>query len=192
MSAGRPPLGVVLAGGAGRRIGGAKALVELCGRPLLRHPLDLLTAELDEVVVVAKQQTPLPELPPGVAVWREPDREAHPLHGVREALRRAGRPVVVCAGDLPLVSPELVRALAAAASDAPAVVPRAAGRLQPLLARYAPDSLPALEAMGPGEPATAVAERLALFVLEWPEERAFFNVNRPEDLLQAAALLAGS
>ena len=26
-------------------------------------------------------------------------------------------------------------------------------------------------------------------ILEWPDEQAFFNVNAPEDLLQAASLL---
>jgi molybdopterin-guanine dinucleotide biosynthesis protein A len=34
----------VLAGGRGDRIGGAKAMVELRGRPLIRYPLDALRA----------------------------------------------------------------------------------------------------------------------------------------------------
>ena len=48
---------MVLAGGAGRRIGGAKAIVELRGTPLVKYPLRALQAVLAEVVVVAKQGT---------------------------------------------------------------------------------------------------------------------------------------
>ncbi|MDT7694015.1 MAG: hypothetical protein QOI75_3382, partial [Pseudonocardiales bacterium] len=37
-----PPVGLLLAGGAGRRMGRPKALVELAGRPLLLRALDAL------------------------------------------------------------------------------------------------------------------------------------------------------
>ena len=39
---GAGPLGVVLAGGAGARLGGAKALARLAGEPLLLRPLRAL------------------------------------------------------------------------------------------------------------------------------------------------------
>ena len=42
------PVGVVLAGGMGRRIGGSKATVELAGRPLLCYPLDAMGEVLSE------------------------------------------------------------------------------------------------------------------------------------------------
>jgi molybdopterin-guanine dinucleotide biosynthesis protein A len=34
------PVGAILAGGGGRRIGGDKAIVELHGRPLISYPLE--------------------------------------------------------------------------------------------------------------------------------------------------------
>jgi molybdopterin-guanine dinucleotide biosynthesis protein A len=188
------PIGVVLAGGAGRRIGGAKATVALHGAPLLTYPVAALQQALPEVVVVAKADTELPPLP-GVAIWTEPAQPRHPLTGIVHALAFAGgRPVLVCAGDLPFASAGLARELAGAdACGAPAVVPRAGGRLQPLFARYEPAALAPLSAAlaapaGPGRVTEAVAA-LEPRVLECGDERAFFNVNAPEDLLTAAGLM---
>ncbi|MGB2712363.1 MAG: NTP transferase domain-containing protein, partial [Conexibacter sp.] len=113
----RDPIGVVLAGGAGRRIGGGKAVVALHGTPLLAYPVAALQAVLAEVAIVAKADSELPRLP-GVAVWIEPDEPRHPLAGVVHALERAqGRAVLVCAGDLPFVSAALVRELRDADAD---------------------------------------------------------------------------
>lgn len=188
MSAGPQPVGVVLAGGAGRRIGGDKALVALEGRPLLHYPLEALRVVLDDVVVVCKADTPLPPLPGPVSIWCENDPEHHPLIGVAAALREArGRSVLVCAGDMPLVTTDAVRSLVDAA-PATAVVARAGGRLQPLLARYAPEAAAVIEQMDLGEAATAVVERLDPLIVE-VDDRIAFNVNAPEDILHASALL---
>lgn len=188
------PIGAVLAGGAGRRIGGGKAVVELHGRPLLSYPVSAMKGALPEVVVVAKPGTELPELP-GVAVWTEPDEPRHPLTGIVHALQRAGnRPVIVVAGDLPFVSAPLLARLASEdAHGALAVVPRAGGRLQPLLARYEPAAREPLAATlrAPGQ-LGSLREAVAALdprVLAIDDERPFFNVNVPEDLLTAAALM---
>jgi molybdenum cofactor guanylyltransferase len=109
----RGAIGVVLAGGAGRRIGGDKAIVELEGRPLLLYPLNVLRAVLDDVAVVAKQSTVLPGLDAEIAIWLEADEPRHPLAGIVHALRCArGRPIVVLASDMPFVTRGLVAALA--------------------------------------------------------------------------------
>ncbi|HSD77684.1 MAG TPA: molybdenum cofactor guanylyltransferase [Solirubrobacteraceae bacterium] len=186
------PLGVVLAGGEGRRLGGGKAVVALDGRPLLAYPLAALREALTDVAVVAKRSTALPPLDAGVAIWLEPDEPRHPMAGVVRALREArGRPVVVVAVDMPLVDAGLLRRIAAAPArgGALAVVPRAGGRLQPLCARYEPGALAALAGFDPADRATDLAGRLAPAVLECADEDAFANVNAPEDLLRASALL---
>jgi len=188
------PIGVVLAGGAGRRIGGAKATVALHGAPLLTYPVAALQQALAEVVVVAKPDTELPPLP-GVAIWTEPPEPRHPLTGIVHALAFAGeRPVLVSAGDLPFASVGLARELADAdAAGTPAVVPRAGGRLQPLFARYEPSALAPLAAAlaapdGLGR-LTEIVAALGPRVVELADERAFFNVNAPEDLLTAAGMM---
>ena len=186
------PIGAILAGGRGARIGGAKATVQLHGEPLISYPLRALRGALGEVVVIAKPDTQLPSLP-GVTVWIEPVAPQHPLVGITHAIALAeGRPVVVCAVDLPLVSSEVVRALAEAdPGGAPAVIATSGGRMQPLLGCYQP-TVPALlgaAALGGAVPVRQAIGSLHPRLLEVDYPEALFNVNTPDDLLQAAAML---
>jgi molybdenum cofactor guanylyltransferase len=198
----RRPVGVVLAGGRGRRIGGDKAVVSLAGRPLLSYPLGAMLGVLDVVVVVAKPSTVLPALG-DVAVWEEPEQPSHPLVGIAEALRRAdGRWVLVCAGDMPFVPVSLLASLATAAAEAaeaaeaaPAIVTASArGALQPLLGCYGPLCLEPLAAAAREAvaPARAVVEALGPLVVPVTDPRALFNVNSASDLREAEALLAAN
>jgi molybdopterin-guanine dinucleotide biosynthesis protein A len=186
------PVGVLLAGGLGRRMGGSKATVALGGRPLICYPLDALTAALKDVVIVAKAETELPSLP-DVRVWIEPDQPRDPLLGIVYALEVAqGRAVLACAGDLPFVSPELIRSLARCdPAGAAAVIASRAGQLQPLLGCYQPGALRHLSRhLADGEqPLREVVGGLSPRLLEILDPDALFNVNAPDDLLQAAAML---
>lgn len=192
-----PPVGAVLAGGLGRRIGGDKAVVELEGRPLIRYVLETLHEVCDDVVVVAKRDTMLPGLRGQAALWIEPDEPRHPLTGVAHALRlAAGRAVLAVAVDLPLIDAATLRGLVDAEDMDPArpaavVVPRVHGRLQPLCALYRAAALDGLASFDAHARASDVVEALGALVVEPPDAAAFLNVNRPEDLLQASALLQG-
>lgn len=187
------PVGVVLAGGLGRRLGGSKATVGLSGRPLITYPLGAVRAALGGAVVVAKADSELPTLP-GIEVWMEPQEPRHPLTGIVHALGLAeGRPVLVCACDLPLVPADLIRALARADSGEALVVAASyGGRLQPLLARYEPEAFEQLSAALRAEDASVrdAVSALGARPYEVSEETFLFNVNTPEDLLRAGALLA--
>ncbi|HEV7493093.1 molybdenum cofactor guanylyltransferase [Baekduia sp.] len=189
-----PPVGVVLAGGLGRRLGGDKAIVELEGRALLLYPLEALHELCDDVAVVAKRDTVLPPLAGAAELWIEPDEPRHPLVGVAHALRlAAGRSILVVAVDLPLMDAATLRLIAQAErDDAAVVVPRVHGRLQPLCALYTPRALPGLEAFDPGGRATDIVEGLGICEVQPPDPSAFYNVNRPEDLLQVSVLLKGA
>jgi molybdenum cofactor guanylyltransferase len=189
-----PPIGVILAGGLGARMGGSKAIVELHGKPLVCYPLEAVHEALDEVVVVVKPDTELPSLP-GVTVWVEPGGPHHPLAGIVYALTAAeGRSVLICAADLPFVTAKVIRRIARArAGAAMAVVAYGAGQLQPLLGCYQPRALETLERI---DLATApavkdVVARLSPRLVNVGDPEVLFNVNAPEDLLQAAAILDG-
>jgi molybdopterin-guanine dinucleotide biosynthesis protein A len=187
------PVGVVLAGGAGHRLGGAKATALLDGLPLISYALAALSGALADVAVVAKHDSPLPGDLGGAARWTEPDEPRHPVVGLIAALRAAGdRAIVAVAVDMPLLDAITIHALATvpAGRDGVAVVARAAGRAQPLLARYEPGALAGLEAADATAPLTATVESLAPAWLELPDAIVAFNVNTADDLAQASRLLA--
>ena len=176
----------MLAGGRGSRLGGHKPSTPLAGRPLISYPLAALCEACARVAVVCKRATALPPLPPGVERWDEPDEPRHPAAGVAYALERAADSVLVCAADMPFVTPETCRRLAeaaAAAPEAPAVVAEAAGWLQPTFAVYRPAALQALRASGDAQ-LIRVVEALspALVALS---ARAMRSVDTPEALAAA-------
>jgi len=213
-------LGAVLAGGRGSRLDGAKPTADLAGRPLISYPLAALAAAGIEPFVVAKPSTDLRGRPlarqtglrttaigmPGqrttttalgeVEIVTEPAEPTHPLVGIVAALRHAGRPLVVLGCDFPCAPPALLRALAEAPD--PLVVPAPGGEPQPLMARWSPELLPRLEiALSREEPLRRTVSALAPRLLDDAELarfcdpiRAFFNVNTPDDLARAAALVA--
>jgi molybdenum cofactor guanylyltransferase len=176
-------------------MGGAKATAPLGGRALIDYPVAALRDGGFEVVVVAKEGSPLPAL--DVPVWRDSDESVHPLTGIATCLERSdGRPVLVCGCDLPFVTPHL--AMHVARQPAAVAVPTIGGRLHPLLGRYEPGVLGALKA--------ALTERRSLqetirsfdeaVLMGWAElemfgdpHRLLFNVNTPLDLARAEALL---
>ena len=197
--AGRPPrrpaVGAILAGGRGSRIGGAKALVELAGRPLISYPLAAVEAAGLEPVVVAKPDSELPPL--SCRTIREPVLPRHPLCGIVAALRHAGeRPLVAVGCDMPFAGAALLAWLGSAPE--PLVVVAVGERLQPLPARYDGALRPALEAALASEralrptlrslrPRTIAAAELARF---GDPRRLCFNVNTHADLRRAEELLA--
>jgi molybdenum cofactor guanylyltransferase len=189
------PIGVVLAGGMGRRIGGAKATVQLCGRPLISYPLGALSGALEDVAVLAKPDTALPTLP-GVRVWIEPRTPRHPLFGILHALDLAqGRTVLVSAADLPFVTCGLISRLAAAASRclAPTTLATLGGEPQPLLGCYRPAAARRLSRALALDPKASLREVVAWLdpePVEVSDPAELFNINDQEDLLQAAAMLS--
>jgi molybdenum cofactor guanylyltransferase len=190
------PLGVVLAGGRGARLGGAKAAVGLAGRPLISYPLAALAAAGLERRVVAKPGSELPRLEEGTRLLLEPPSPRHPLCGIVAALRAApGRAVVAVPCDMPFATPALLELLADAAE--PLVVLSYRDRVQPLPGRYAATLLPQLEtALARGEPLRRTVEALDARVVG--EDRLtqlgdpghlLLNVNDETDLRHAEGQL---
>jgi molybdopterin-guanine dinucleotide biosynthesis protein A len=183
------PVGLVLAGGASRRMGRDKASLVLGGETLAAAAARRLAAVCAEVAVADRGRATVPGLP---SIEDGPGRG--PAAGLLGAARRwPGRPLLALACDLPAVPVPLLAALAGLGADADWVVPRWSEGLEPLCALWGPAALAVLAQRVErglyalhevaGEPGLHVdfleGERLAVYGR--PEE-VFWNVNTPEDL----------
>ena len=182
------PLGAILAGGASRRMGADKALVELEGRPLVLHVAAALKRITPHVLVIGRD-TPIAGLP------TVPDRTTGrrgPLAGLDTALHEAGgEAVLLVATDQPFLRSETLGALLDIAGDA--VVPLDAGVPQATCGLYRPGVAEAareLLASGEGSLQRLLARiQTTLPQREtwsgWGEDgRSWFSVNTPADLDQ--------
>ena len=185
----------LLVGGASRRMGRPKAELPWRGTTLAQWQGSRLSRMFREVWVVAKAGQEIPETPA-----RRLDERADPpaaIHGVMRALEEASGRVFVLAVDLPYLPDSLIDRIArqGAATPAPALLPEAEGRLQPLAAVWDVAVLPAarrrVEAGDLSLTDLARAVGAEILVAEaWtgldPDGMAFRNLNSPADLPAAA------
>lgn len=197
-------LGVVLAGGLARRMGGGdKGLQRLGGKPILQHILDRLTAQVDGVILNANGD------PARFAEWNLPvagdavDGFVGPLAGVLAGLfwARANRPdvtdIVTVPGDGPFLPRDLVSRMAAARTQAQADLACAvsAGQAYPVVGLWPVRLYDDLRRAVVEEDIRKVDRWTARHKLVQVEFAAqpvdpFFNANAPEDLAAAESLLA--
>lgn len=191
------PVGVVLAGGASRRMGWDKAL---SGLPAMAA--ERLAAVCAEVAVADRGRGLLPGLPslPDGGPGPEPVGEGGgPAAGILGAAAAyPGRPLLVLACDLPRVPVELLAELVSSGAW-DWVVPRWGRGLEPLCALYAPAALAILAEKGLRAPHRLAEEDLAIRYLEGgdlarfgPPEEIFLNLNTPEDLERYTSSASGT
>lgn len=184
--------GIVPAGGAGRRMGGVdKAALAVGGIPLLDRVLAAARPVCERLVVVGPTRSTTVA---GVDFVVEDDPGGGPVPAVAVGLALLGpcEVVLVVAGDLPLLTAapllELIRELDCPNVDAAAADHR--GGPNPLLAAYRATVLRSTaQGLGAGSPAALLLPPATVTVDLGP---AALNVNRPEDLAAAEALLRGS
>lgn len=146
------------------------------------------------VAVQRSGQPPLDSLP----TIFEPRRDKQaPLFGVWRALEDAKERCFILAIDYPLMTPDVLRYLAArsAQSQAEMVVPRWNGKLQMLCAGYSPSLLPRFEPRLAAGQLNLRGLTDKIDIVEEEELRRRFsgeplmNVNTPEELGRAAEYL---
>jgi molybdopterin-guanine dinucleotide biosynthesis protein A len=181
----------ILAGGRARRLGGGhKGLITVGGIAIVARQLAALRAlgtRVGECFIVANDADAYSGLGVRVVPDLQPDRG--PLAGLEAAFAASdAAQLLLFACDLPFID---ARPLLDAPPAAVVVARAGAGAIvQPLHARYARSIVPRLEAQ-------LAADRLRLFDLVDALEpryvdvdpRALFNVNTPEDLARAEALV---
>jgi len=200
---------IVLAGGRGTRLGGGdKPLRSLRDRPMLQHILERLSAQVGAIAISANGD-PSRFAEYGLPVLADigPHGQAGPLAGILSGMtwaKQAGsHKVLTVAGDTPFFPLDLAARLVEAAADHPGHVAVASsdGHRHPVFALW-PVSL---EANLSDFLATRATRSVAAFLdrhqtvsVDFPAARLggkaidpFFNINTPEDLAQAEAIMRG-
>lgn len=181
---------VILAGGLGKRIGGAKGLQLLCGKPLIGWVLDSVSGQSGEVLVNVNGA---PDDYARFGCRIVADRItgwAGPLAGLHAALHSARYDLVACVPcDAPFLPGDLLpRLLAATGADGvEAAVATSGGRRQPAIGLYHKSVLPGLDAylhLG-GRKVADWQNTLRLREVVFDNADAFTNINSQDDLIRA-------
>jgi len=200
---------VILAGGLGRRMGGAdKAFVELAGRPLIAHVIARLRDQCAPIAISANGD-PARFARFGAPVLADPIADAGPLAGVLAALDFAaalpGAPTP--AGDLaltvpvdtPFPPPDLAARLLARMEDAGAAVALAqsGGRVHFACGLWRAELRETLRRRllaGESRRIEDFARSAGFVTVSWPAgaEDPFANINQPEDLAAAQERISGA
>lgn len=205
----RAPLGVILAGGLARRMGGGdKGLLELGGRPILHHVIDRLSPQVEGLALNANGDPArfagfgLPVLPDSVPGFAGP--LAGVLAGLDWAAGQGAEAIVTAAADTPFFPCDLVPCLQLASEEMAHPLALAAtpdperGRVRHPTFGLWPVALreDLREALAGGLRKVVLwtdrhGGREALFPVTGGMD-PFFNVNTPEDLARAQAMLEGT
>lgn len=194
---------VILAGGAGSRLGKEKSLIKFDGRCVIAWSAEKLLRIADEVVVVARdkdQAGQLEDLLPGITIVCDRILGYGPVAGLAAGMGEARGEYALAVGcDLPFLNVDVINHLFDLAAGRDAAVPgRRNGTIEPLHAVYRRDALLSAckKAIEQGErriryPLSALkVEYVSIEVLKDldPEFLTFFNINTREDLNLARSL----
>jgi molybdopterin-guanine dinucleotide biosynthesis protein A len=188
-------VGAILGGGAGARMGGRKALVMLAGVPLVEHVARVLRPAAANLAMVGDAQAA--NAISATVLADPPGLPAGPLSGICAALEWArglkAEGVIIAPCDTPLITPSIIAMLSAAvAAGAPIACAQTEDGVQPLVSVWRSDLAAWLRSeLGPGHPAVhAVLKRAGAAHIPFADRSAFLNVNTPDDLKRAEAVLA--
>lgn len=182
--------GMVLAGGLGRRMGGAdKGLVALGGRAMASRVLDRLRPQVGPLLINANRNLDEWHRYGIGLVSDEFGGFSGPLAGIHAGLRQCSTPwllAVPC--DSPFFPHDMVARLAAAAieQDAELAVVRTGDGLQPVFVLMRREVLPVLERFlnTGGRSIQRWLDEFHCAIADFDDAAAFANINTPEELAQ--------
>jgi molybdenum cofactor guanylyltransferase len=138
--------GLVLAGGASRRMGRDKALLQLNERSLIAIVVERMALVCGEVLIVSSDRKPYVGF--GVPVVEDRFQDVGVLGGLHAGLKAASYELALAVGcDMPFLNPDLLRAFADWAEGFDVALLRRGEHVEPLHAAYRRTCLPAIEAV---------------------------------------------
>ena len=192
----RVKIGVLLAGGSGRRAGVDKRLLVLGGRTLLVRNIAFLRSVFPTVAVSlgAGQMLDLGDAGDAEIVgdaWPG----ASPLAGIASALARYRRPVFALAADIAFPDSEALRRVLAAFPGHDLALPAIGPEYhQPLFAAYGPACLAPMTALleAGHHRIVEILPSLDAAEVRFPDDALFHNINTMDDYQEARRTAAAS
>ncbi len=201
-------LGVILAGGASRRMGGGdKGLADLGGRPMLAHVIQRFQPQVANLILNANgDASRFAAFGLTVVADLESAKDQGPMSGIAAAMAWAERAspsytaIATVSTDSPFLPSDLVVRLAAASPNGPALAqsvdrPHPAIGLWPLTLKFAVHAALSAGKLSVNDFARAHGAIAVPFPLSeggtLPVD-PFFNANTPADLIAARALIDGA
>ncbi|MDR7868273.1 MAG: molybdenum cofactor guanylyltransferase [Sporomusaceae bacterium] len=189
---------VILAGGKSSRMGRNKSFITLGDKKLIDIIAEKVAA-LFSLPPLLVTNTPKEYAYLGLPAVSDLYRDMGPLGGIHAALKQwPAKRIFVFGCDMPFISPELVRHMAALAPGFDVVMPQFGERPEPLHTIYSAACL------APAEACLARGDRRVIsffpqvnvrYLQETeirallPDDTAFININTPEDLERAQELV---
>jgi molybdopterin-guanine dinucleotide biosynthesis protein A len=184
---------LILAGGEGSRIGGAKPLRLLGGRTLLDRAIEQARTWSDTVAVAARSAAQLSD--PDAILLIDPPGLEGPLGGLASALRLERPAVLTIPCDMPFLPDDLPQRLATALAGHGAALAASGGHVHPVCGLWRSDALARMRDCVATRRRSLIgfAETIGYAAVEWASEPIdpFFNINSSDDLAAAERLLAG-
>ena len=189
-------VGVVLVGGKSKRFGRNKALEVFQGERLIDRQVRVLRSQFPEVLVISNE----PELyfHLGETIVRDVIPGQGPLGGIYTGLLFAhGESIFVTACDMPFLQPSVVGHMVKLAANYDVVIPETKNGLEPLHAVYSSGCLPHIKKMLNRRELQVIGflprVKVHRLRVEWLEQLdphgfSFFNINTPEDMVEAERL----
>jgi molybdopterin-guanine dinucleotide biosynthesis protein A len=193
---------ILLAGGKSSRMGKDKARLKLDGRLMVLQCIARKLLTISDEVIVATDGRRYKNLNVRVKWVDDVYPGAGSLVGLYSGLKEASSDyALVVACDMPFLNLELLRYMIALPRDYDILIPRLGDKIEPLHAVYSRNCLPAIaRLLEAGHkkiidlPGKVRVRYLSQEVVERydPEHRSFFNINTPDQLVEARAIIEES
>jgi molybdopterin-guanine dinucleotide biosynthesis protein A len=177
---------IILAGGKSSRMGSDKGLLELNGKKMIQHVIEIIQKITDDIIIVSNssgyEQFTFP-------VFKDIEKDKGPLGGIHTGLMKSSRDInIVVSCDAPFVSNSTLTQLLEASIGYDITIPSYQGRLYPLIGIYNKACLPVIKRSIETNNlrVRSIFDQLKTNIIDCSDEDEshFTNINTPEELAQ--------
>lgn len=191
--------GIILAGGKSSRYGANKAFVEINGVQLIERVITVMGSVFEHLILITN--TPHEYTYLNLPMYEDLIKGLGPIGGILtglEAISDESGFFMAC--DMPFINGDLIHYMVEVSDDYDAVVPRISWKMEALHALYKKSCLTAIKELIESNEYQTIKffNKIRVRYVDWdeirafdPKQRSFFNINSPQELLDAVKLKGG-